>query len=595
MRQTWRALSFFRADWPRVAASSMLLGAGTVAGLLKPWPLALVVDSVLGHDPFPEVVGRVIGGIPLPTQLAVLVGALVLLHLGHALVTAAQNALVIATGLRGLARVRRAVFDRLLGLSFQRLQGAQAGDLIYRATWDTYAFQTLFTQGLFTFLGASAGVAAMTVVMWRLNPTLTWVALATVPVLVAVMKGVGAGMARRAGEAQTADAGIAATVQQLVTNLPLVQSFTREATEAARFGGRADAALEARWRQHAAEVVYLAAVAAVFALGIAAIVWAGARQVLDGRLSVGQLLVFLAYLAQLHEPLNQLSNVGSTLASSRAGTRRVLELLDEEDSVTRGARPVETESRGSAAPIVARCAGGLVFDAVSFSYAAGRPVLREVSFRVEAGTSVALIGPSGAGKTTVLHLVPRFLRPDSGSVRLGGADIAGLPLRALREQVALVSQEPLLLPASVAENIGYGKAGATRAEIEAAARAANAHGFIGKLPQGYDTVVGDGAARLSAGERQRLNLARAFLKDAPVLLLDEPTSALDAESEALVLAGLRELMRGRTTVMVAHRLGTLRAVDRIVALVDGRVAETGTAEELLAAGGYFAKLTRENT
>ncbi|MEI6355993.1 MAG: ABC transporter ATP-binding protein [Verrucomicrobiota bacterium] len=334
--------------------------------------------------------------------------------------------------------------------------------------------------------------------------------------------------------------------------------------------------------------------AAVFALGIAAIVWAGARQVLDGRLSVGQLLVFLAYLAQLHEPLNQLSNVGSTLASSRAGTRRVLELLYEEDAGTRGARPVETASGGSTDPVVAPCAGGLVFDAVSFSYAEGRPVLREVSFRVEAGTSVALIGPSGAGKTTVLHLMPRFLRPDSGSIRLGGADIAGLPLRALREQVALVSQEPLLLPASVAENIGYGKAGATRAEIEAAARAANAHGFIVKLPQGYDTVVGDGAARLSTGEKQRLNLARAFLKDAPVLLLDEPTSALDAESEALVLAGLRELMRGRTTVMVAHRLGTLRAVDRIVALVDGRVAETGTAEELLAAGGYFAKLTREN-
>ncbi|MEI6355992.1 MAG: ABC transporter transmembrane domain-containing protein [Verrucomicrobiota bacterium] len=216
----------------------MLLGSGTAAGLLKPWPLALVVDSVLGHEPFPEVVGRVIGGIPLPTQLAVLVGALVLLHLGHALVTATQNALVIATGLRGLARVRRAVFDRLLGLSFQRLQGAQAGDLIYRATWDTYAFQTLFTQGLFTFLGASAGVAAMTGVMWRLNPTLTWVALATVPVLVAVMNGVGTGMTRRAGEAQTADAGIAAAVQQLVANLPLVQSFTREATEA---GASADA------------------------------------------------------------------------------------------------------------------------------------------------------------------------------------------------------------------------------------------------------------------------------------------------------------------------------------------------------------------
>ncbi|HTH48313.1 MAG TPA: ABC transporter ATP-binding protein [Candidatus Limnocylindria bacterium] len=580
MQQLWRALSFFRADWPRVLAGLALLALTTLAGLLKPWPMALIVDSVLGHQPLPGPVAQRIGDLPGPTQLAVLVGAMLVLHFGSALLGAAQNAVVIVTGLRGLARVRRAVFDWLLRLSLRRLQGSQAGDLIYRATWDTYAFQTLFTQGVFTFLGALASVLAMTVVMWRLNGLLTLVALATVPVLLLVMQAFGGRMGRRAGEAQSADAGIATTVQQLVTNLQLIQSFTREPKEAEHFERQAQTSFTARWGQHRAEVLYLTTVSAVFALGTAAILWVGARQVLAGTLSVGELLVFLAYLTQLYEPLNQLSHVGSTVTNARAGTHRVLELLGENAAVKGGQRTV-----------VRGADNGLEFDRVGFAYTPERPVLHEVSFRVGPGEAVALIGPSGAGKTTLLQFIPRFLDPDSGTVRLGGADLRDFSVHSLRENVALVLQEPLLLPASIAENIGYGKPDATRAQIEAAARSANAHIYIEKLPQGYDTIVGDGAARLSVGEKQRLNLARAFLKDAPILLLDEPTSALDAESEALVLTSLRELMRGRTTVMVAHRLGTLRTVNRIIALHDGRVAESGTAEELLASGGYYAKVS----
>ncbi len=580
MQQLWRALSYFRADWPRVLAGLALLALTTLAGLLKPWPLALIVDSVLGHNPFPESVGRQIGGLPLPTQLALLVGAMVALHLGSALLGAAQNAVVIVTGLRGLSRVRRAVFDWLLRLSLRRLQGAQAGDLIYRATWDTYAFQTLFTQGVFTFLGALASVIAMTVVMWRLNGLLTLVALATVPLLLLVMQAFGGRMGRRAGEAQSADAGIATTVQQLVTNLQLIQSFTREAKEAEHFERQSQNSFAARWGQHRAEVLYLSTVSAVFALGTAAIIWFGSKQVISGSLSIGQLLVFLAYLTQLYDPLNQLSHVGSTVTNARAGTHRVLELLQEGSTMKDGNRSV-----------VRGVDTGLEFDRVAFGYTKERPVLHEVSFRVGAGEAVALIGPSGAGKTTLLQFIPRFLDPDGGTVRLGGTDLREFSLHSLRENVALVLQEPLLLPTSIAENIGYGRPNATRAQIEAAARAANAHSYIENLPQGYDTVVGDGAARLSVGEKQRLNLARAFLKDAPILLLDEPTSALDAESEALVLVSLRELMRGRTTVMVAHRLGTLRTVNRIISLQDGRVAESGTAEELLASAGYYAKVS----
>ena len=571
----WRQiLAFYRADWLRVGAALGLLLATTAVAIFKPWPLAWIVDRLARNDAAATGAGD---------DLRVILGWAALLaavHGLHALLGAAQQALVIHTGLRGLARVRRAVFGWLLRLSLRRLQGAQAGDLIYRATWDTHAFQTLFQQGLFTFLGATLTLVAMTVVMWRFNPALTLVALGTVPVLLLIMRFFGPLMSQRAGRAQAADSGVAALVQQAVANLPLIQGFTREQTEADRFEASAAGSLAARWRQHRAEVVYLAVVAVVLAVGTAGIVVLGAREVTAGNLTVGRLLVFLAYLAQLYEPLNQLSHVGSTVSNARAGAERVLELLAE-DRATK-AEPTFKDRTFPAAE--------LAFEDVSFAYTTGQPVLRNVRVSLRAGESVALIGPSGAGKTTLLQMIPRFLDPDSGVVRLAGEDLRSYPRPWLREHVALVLQESLLLPTTIAENIGYGRAGATRDEIEAAAAAANAHEFIRRLPQGYDTVVGDGAARLSVGEKQRLNLARAFLKDAPILLLDEPTSALDAESEGLVLASLRRLMKGRTTLMVAHRLATIREVDRIVVLNAGEVMEVGTAAELLAKGGYFSRV-----
>ncbi len=577
MRQWWQILQFFRADWLRVVAALGLLLLSTAVALLKPWPLAWVVDRLTA--PVSAAGAEIGSGVGEVMKWA---GVLLAIHGVHALLGAAQQALVIHTGLRGLARVRRAVFGWLLGISMRRLQGAQAGDLIYRATWDTHAFQTLFQQGVFTFFGASLSLVAMTVVMWRFNPRLTLVALATVPVLLLVMKFFGPIMSQRAGRAQSADASVAALVQQAVVNLPLIQGFTRERTEAARFGSQADGALLARWRQHRAEVVYLAVVAVVFALGTAGIVAMGAREVLAGKLSVGRLLVFVAYLTQLYEPLSQLSHVGSTVANARAGAQRVLELLREGDSVAS-----ETETTAKA-PFPREAV--IEFESVSFAYTVEQKVLRDVSFTLAAGEAIALIGPSGAGKTTLMQMIPRFLDPDAGCVRLNGRKLSEYSRSTLRENVALVLQESLLLPTSIAENIGYGRDGATRAEIEAAARSANAHDFILRLPQGYDTVVGDGAARLSVGEKQRLNLARAFLKDAPILLLDEPTSALDSESEALVLASLRRLMKGRTTLMVAHRLATIREVDRIVVLNEGRVVEVGTAAHLQLQGGYFARV-----
>ncbi len=573
--------------------------ANAAAGLLKPWPLAWIVDHVLGGQPWPSWLAQMgLADADKSSALVTLGLAVVALHFGQAAISSAYTYLSIKIGLRGLTRVRNEVFGWLLRLSLRFHQGAQAGDVIQRAAWDTYSFQTLFQQGLIAFTGAAISLLFMIVVMGRLNIPLTLVALGTVPLLLLTMRLFGRRMSERSQAAQQADSRVTSLVQQGIAALPLTQSYTREAHEAGRFHTQTVVAQNERLAQHGWEVWYLLAIAAVFGLGTAGICWLGAHEVLAGRLSVGELLIFLTYLSQLYDPLNQLSHVGSTITGAGAGARRVFEILDTPEEVkdAPNARKVERSTSNvqrptsvdNSAPLVIR--GEITFDNVTFSYQKEREILHGVSFTLAAGESAALIGPSGVGKTTLLNLLPRFFDPAGGAVKLDGVDLRELRLHDLRAQISVVLQEPILLPATILENIAYGRPGASRAEVEAAARAANADGFIRQLPQQYDTVVGDGAARLSVGEKQRLNLARAFLKDAPILLLDEPTSALDAESEALVAASLRDLMRGRTTLMVAHRLATLRQVDKIIVLEDGRLTEAGSPAELRQRAGYYARI-----
>jgi len=543
-------LRIYRPEALRCAVALGLVGLTTAAAVIKPWPLAWILDALSGRSGDTD---------SIPRWTLALLGA----YLLHGLLGAAQQSLVITLGLRGLQRIRHQVFERLMRLSPREVQGNAAGDWIYRATWDTYAFQTLFTHGIFTGLTAGAGVIAMTVVMARIHLPLTAVALATVPPLLLVMRIFGPQLQRAAAQAQTADAGIAAAVQQAVANLSLIQAFTRESTLTAAFDQQSAEAFRARRHQHRSEVVYLAAVAAILAAGTAGIAALGSREVAAGRLTLGQLLVFLAYLAQLYEPLNQLSHLGGTISTAQASAQRVLEWLNTPDHSANGTTPTPRPAHGV----------DLEFSGVGFAYEPDRPVLRGLHLSLKPGEIVAIVGASGSGKTTLLQLIPRFLEPDSGQVRWCGLDLKSLDQQGLRQQVSWVLQEPLLLPTTVAENIGFGREGATRAEIEAAAHAAQAHEFIQRLPQGYDTRVGDGAARLSVGEKQRIHLARAFLKDAPVLLLDEPTSALDGESEAAVLAAVQRLTRGRTTLMVAHRPETLHIAHRIVRLEGGALFE----------------------
>jgi ATP-binding cassette subfamily B protein/subfamily B ATP-binding cassette protein MsbA len=358
----------------------------------------------------------------------------------------------------------------------------------------------------------------------------------------------------------------------------VVQAFAKEDEEHRRFMGASRASLGATLRLYNWQTLYSSAVNGTIAVGTAIVVYAGARAVLSGRLSLGELIVFIAYLAQLYMPINQITQSWGLIAGARVGAARVFEVLDTEPDLKSGSREFPAEG----------ARGAVAWRGVDFAYRADSPVLRGIELAVPAGAKVAVVGPTGAGKSTLLGLLPRFFDPDAGGVTIDGVDVRDYTLPSLRRQISMVLQPPLIFPLSVSENIAYGRPDADLAAIENAARLARIHDTIAALPQGYATPLGEAGAALSEGEKQRITIARALLKDAPILVLDEPTSALDVETESLVMQAIETLMAGRTTLIIAHRLSTVRRCDSIVVLHGGAIAEQGSFAELLRRGGLFA-------
>jgi ATP-binding cassette, subfamily B, bacterial len=584
-----RQLRLFRYAWPhRLGLMIMLVNMALTIGLtvLTPWPTKLLVDHVLGQQPVPSEVDQILAALPGPAGpeglLLWVCVSTVLIFLAGTLVSMANTYVSVGVGQRMTHELAGDLFLHLQRLSLAFHSRRPVGDTIARVNGDSGSLNTLIQDVLLGLLRSVITLATMFVIMWQLDPTMTLLSLGVVPFLVLAIWIFGRPMKQRNWERRDLEGGMMSLVQQVLSAMPAVQAFTREELEHGRFRGYADRIVRAYRRSTYADLWFHLFVGLVTTVATAAIMWIGARHALEGKVTVGTILVFLAYLGSLYGPLNSLIHTAAAWQVTTVHSDRVMEILETPPDVRDAPDAREVRLRGY-----------VRYEDVTFGYEPDRPVLRGVSLEARPGEVVAIVGPTGAGKTTLVSLLVRFFDPWSGRVTVDGEDFRQLRLRSLREQVAIVLQEPFIFPLSVAENIAYGRPVATRDEIVAAAVAASADDFIRRLPDEYDTVIGERGATLSGGEKQRLSIARAFLKDAPILILDEPTSALDARTESLLLGALNRLMEGRTTFIIAHRLSTIRHADRILALDRGEIVEQGHHSELMALDGLYASLYRQ--
>ncbi len=586
MRVDW--LKLLRRARPRngeMVLLLLLMLAGAAIEVLKPWPMKLIVDQVLTGQPLPRQAAglSLLPGSARPEGLlGWMAFATVLLFMTGQLLAALQAYVQTGVGTRLSYRLGGALFDHLQRLSLNYHSRQQVGDLVRRVTTDSQCIRELLLGAVLPVLAAVISLLAMFAIMWRLDRTLSLLALFVAPILAVLIKRFDRPMTERTYRHQQLEGEMMALAEQTLTALPVVQAFAREDHEDRRFHGLSQRTLQAYLRAILAQTQFNVGVGTATALGTAIMMALGGFRVVAGELTLGSLLVFLSYLASLYAPLETIAYLTSTYTSAKAKARRVSAVLSVDDSVqecpTAVAIPKSVGQQGVA----------ITFEDVSFGYEPDKPVLSEVTLEVRPGETIALVGSTGAGKSTLVSLIPRFFDPWQGRVMFNGLDVRRIKLADLRARIALVLQEPFLLPLTIAENIAYGRPEATREDIMIAAATAQADEFIRRLPQGYDTVIGERGATLSGGQKQRLAIARALLKEAPVLILDEPTAALDAATEAGLVAALEKLMVGRTLFIIAHRLSTVRKADRIVMLQQGRIAESGAHETLMAAGGQYA-------
>jgi ATP-binding cassette, subfamily B, bacterial len=559
-----RLLRQARPYWKHIAALFVVSLLASPLALLAPLPLKIAVDSGLGAHPVPGFLAAVLPEALTRSRTAVLVlaaGLVIAVAVASQLQDLASALLRAYTGEKLVLSFRARLFRHVQRLSLAYHDTRGTSDSIYRIQSDAAAIQYIAIDGIIPFLAAGATFVAMAVVMARIDWQLALVAVAVSPVHLLVARAYRLRLRSRSREVKRLESAALSLVQETLGAVRVVKAFGQEERQEQRFIHRSTEGMRARLRLAYAEGRLGLLTKLTIAGGTAATLLIGARHVQSGVLTLGELLLMMGYLSQFYGPVATIGKKVASLQSHLASAERALALLDEVPDVA---------ERADARPL-ARASGAVSFRGVSFGYGGERPVLHDVSFDVAPGARVGIVGATGAGKTTLVNLLTRFYDPTAGQILLDGLDLRDYRLADLRNQFAIVLQEPVLFSVSIAENIAYARPDASREEVVRAAQAANAHDFILGLPQGYETLVGERGMRLSGGERQRVSLARAFLKDAPILILDEPTSSVDAKTEAAIIDAMERLARGRTSFVIAHREGMLRHSDVLLHLARGRV------------------------
>jgi ATP-binding cassette, subfamily B, bacterial len=573
----------FRPHWKAISVAFVAVLFEGAANLFDPWPIKIVLDYALGSRDMPGWLARLIGLGFGDGRLAVVyfaAVATVVVAVVGAIASYTENYLTTKIGQMVMLDLRQTLYHHIQRLSLSFYDRAKIGDLVSRVTTDVDAIQSFVSTALLGIVVNALTLAGMLGVMFYFNWRFTLIALSVAPILFLQVYTLTRRIKLATRAVRKKEGEIVSVVAETLSSIRVVKAFAREEYEEKRLEKETLESIEMALRARSIKARLAPIVDVIVAIGTCIVLWYGARLSLQGRLTPGALVVFLLYLGKLYKPMRDLSKMADTVSKAVIGAERIREVVRMEDSVLDFPHAIT-------AP---RFNGSIEFDRVYFGYHKAQPVLKDINLRIEPGQYVALVGPTGAGKSSIIGLIPRFYDSLAGRVLIDGGDVRDLTLRSLREQISFVLQETILFHGPIWQNIAYGKPEASRGEIIHAAKLANAHEFIERTPEGYDTMVGERGVTLSGGQRQRIAIARAIIRNSPILILDEPTSGLDASSEKLVLEALGRMTEGKTVIVITHHLETIIKADVIFTLKDGRIVERGAHQQLLARGGLYANL-----
>ncbi len=576
-------LHLLRPHWKTlIIALVAIVGAG-IADVLEPWPLKMLLDYVIGSKQPPQWLTNTIHATFGEGKLAILnftASSVMLIAIVGAISSYVEKYMTTTVGQWVMHDMRRTLYYHIQRLSLSFHDQKRTGDLISRVTSDIDSIQSFITSALLGGLINILTLVGMIGVMFYLNWKFTLIALTVAPLLFIVVYSFTHRIKKASHDVRKKESQVVSIIEEVLSSMRVVKAFAREDYEQRRFEQESLESVETALKARSLKAKLTPIVEIIMAAGTCLVIWYGAQLVLSGQISSGVLVVFFLYLGKLYKPMRELSKMTDTFAKAAVGFERIQEVLETEGQV----RDLPHARKAPALK------GGVAFDHVQFGYKDDQMILQDVSFSIAPGQIAAFVGPTGTGKTTIISLIPRFYDPNAGRVLLDGKDVRNFKQRSLRQQISFVLQDTLLFHAPIWHNIAYGKPEASREEIMRAAKLANAHEFIEKMPEGYDTMVGERGVTLSGGQRQRIAIARAIIRNSPLLILDEPTSGLDAASEELVFDALNRLMEGKTCIVIAHRLATIRRADVIFVLKDGKIVQQGKHQELLDQGGLYADL-----